>query len=213
MTTTPDKCLVELAQECIGRHDYSTEHNSFNYKEMEDGTILCVHHLGAGQFRCRVASAGDLLLATLADHMEDVYATTKFVTPLDPPYTLAEVEDFERENDTTIPALLRYYILSISRETACDSCRITIDLTTRNIESNKIPVTKDNLGFYEFEIDDWRDLQGTLDFSDGGCAFFSNVIVKGEGHGYVLSYRDDNSFSVKPLWKCLLEPYRFSKKI
>lgn len=212
------RLLHELAYECIESNEYfeHPDRNSVNYKQLEDDTILCVHHTGNGQFRCRVAPGDDkhLMLATLIDHMDDVYATTRFNTPLAPPYTLDEIEKFEQENETTIPALLRHYLLKISRETVCDLYRVTVDLAVRGLTCNRVAtpdIVSGGVLVETYEYSDITDnpieLEGTLEFSDGGCAFTSYVIVKGEGHGHVLRYDGNSTYFIEPLWKHLLNPH------
>lgn len=214
-----DQSLRELAHECFDYEYYEhPDRNSFKYKQLKDGTIMCVHHIGNGQFRCRVAPGNDedLMLATLVEHMDDIYMTTKFQYPLAPPYTLDEIKVFERENQTTLPALLRHYLLKISRETACNSYRITIDLNTRGLTHNNVVtpcVVSDGMieETYEWVNDCKIELEGTLEFSTSGCAFMTYVIVKGNGYGNVLSYNGNDVYFIDPLWKCLLMPKYWSK--
>ena len=205
--------LIELAHDCFDTVEYRThpDRNNFKYAQLEDGTILCVHQTGGGQFRCRVADPKQLQLETLVDHMEDVYATTRFDAPLAPPYSLEEVENFERENQTTLPALLKHYLLKISRETVCDSYRTTIDISTRGILSNRVVTPDDERnGWISEELDGVLD--GVLDFSHVG-SFMSYVVVKGDGRGCVLSFDDMNSgYTIGPLWKRLLTPLYWSIK-
>lgn len=203
------QCLHALAQKCMKQ--CGVARMGVLYEQMEEGTILCVHHTGHGRFRCRAAPGSDeqLKLDTLLAHMDDVYASTPFKTPLAPPYSRAEVEEFESDNHTTLPPLLRHYLLHISRQTACNDFRVTIDLSQRNLEANRV-VTPDIVKQGLVYDDD--AFAGSLVLSDGGRALYDrgfNVIVKGEGSGHVISHAGCDArggMRVDPLWEHLLTP-------
>ena len=186
--------------------------------------IACVLHTGNMQFRCRVA-ADENDLTVLAQHMLDTYETLKFVPSLLPPYAETDVAAFEAACGSPLPPLLRIYLLKISRETSCDSYRVTINLTCDAsracMRTNTFVTPAEVLEGYAskleeamFANDDPEDdpeeyddpEDGTLYFSTGGCAFSSYIIVKGVCAGTVMRFDGLGAYELKPLWERLLDP-------
>jgi hypothetical protein len=128
-----------------------------------------------------------------------------------PPYTKAEIEDYERKLQFVFPKLLRHYLLNISRESVVGCYSVEIKLY-EDLGENKM-ITNDHIrDRYIIDDDDGNSAEdGTLWIGDNGCAFDSYVVVKGTGTGYVLEHCDYD-YNIKPLWEYLREPSLHSKR-
>lgn len=127
---------------------------------------------------------------------------------ISPPYNQMEVELFEHKLGVELPALLRHYLLNISRASMLEH-EFTIEID-EDIGTSIVTEEDIERGFIEYneniEIEDY--LLVIRDSEDG--YLWSGVILKGAGAGLVLVWDGFGNFAGKPGWvvKTLWEVFR-----
>jgi hypothetical protein len=208
--TKPDDFTVplqKLARIMMKQDDKVDTMSNFLLDENENirDHIGCILHAGNMKFRCRVATNSDDIVV-LADHMLDIYKTLTFDPPLLAPYTIDEITKFENSG-IILPPLLRIYLLQISRETVCNTYRVTINLTIdKEIMSPNTAVNQYNSSQTIEESPDCLD--GTLYLSTSGSGYNDYLIVNGFCPGAVMSFNGQDAYVVNPLWRHLLNPIK-----
>ena len=125
--------------------------------------------------------------------------------PLQPPYSEEEVAALEAVGEFDFPPLLRWYLLTVSRETACSGYRRTVRCSTP-LRANVVlkesmdgryldgvdDVAADEDRGEGSESDDGPSLDdGTITLGCDGCSSGHAVVVKGLGRGSMLDYRGE----------------------
>jgi hypothetical protein len=131
---------------------------------------------------------------------------SKYGYELPLPYTEAEIVEFERKNDLTLPADFREYLLKVSREVYCYSYPKRVGLWVDKSESLVGPdidyVNEETMSDSELEIpgvtmDDndestYKSVSGgMMTIGEGGCTYSHMIMVKGSQIGTVW-YNDGN---------------------
>lgn len=146
------------------------------------------------------------------EYLTILYNDVKRKRPMLQPYSIEDIVNYEKEHHFTFPPLLRYYLLTISRESILGSYPIIIEFDP-NLKSQTEITDDEILNEFMEERDDDTNLNGTLQIVENGCDFNAYVIVKGKGEGYVLEWDHMEGYYVSSLWKLLRNPNPWVKSI
>ena len=158
-----------------------------------------------------MATGGDL--EAQKAHLLGLYRTCRvWQRPLLPPYSEEEVAAIEAVGEFDFPQLLRWYMLTVSRETACCGYRRTVGCS-RPLRANRI-VKESMDGKYDYDDDFYAEEDAEEDAGEGcdeggdadegpwlhdgtlelGCDGSSSydVVVKGRGRGSMLESDSDS---------------------
>ncbi len=102
---------------------------------------------------------------------------------LKPPYTLKEIEEYEKKYDVILPHILREYLFCISREnTKGYPCIISLN------EPDDIYLDDSgyNEYYYDYEVDKSKFIKNLfIEIYDGGCTYQSYICIKGPWYGKI----------------------------
>ena len=172
------------------------------YRDM-DGITMAVLHNGGDSY-------SGSLIGTITDQCTFLSMLYEKIagenTP--PPYSEDEVADCENSLGVELPALLRHYLLNISRASLLEQ-EFTIDIHA-DLEKSLVTEADIQRGFIEYKgctaIED-----GLLVIRDNEDGYmWSGVILKGPGAGLVLVWDGFGNTAGKPGWvvKTLWEVFR-----
>ena len=135
--------------------------------------------------------------------------------PLRRPYSEAEAAAIEAAGEFAFPPLLRWYLLTVSRETTCSKYRKTVGCSSPLKPNRLLKESMDGCfvhvdgtdgqcgdAFTDSEDEECEDgdagdggerpslTDGTLELGHDGCGSSYRVVVKGRGRGSVLEWMD-----------------------
>jgi hypothetical protein len=129
--------------------------------------------------------------------------------PLLPPYSEAEAAAIEAASEFAFPPILRWYLLTVSREMTCSKYRETVGCFPSPLEPNRL--LKESMHGWFVNVhgtdgqcgdEDREDRDageggetpglddGTIQLGHDGCASSYQVVVKGQGIGSILEWMD-----------------------
>lgn len=111
------------------------------------------------------------------------------------PYTLEEIEAYEKHIDERLPEDLRKYLLYVSREFVYDSSYPQICHLTKDNGICKIPEDKDFI-YIDYDNDE-DETDGMLRIAEDGCAFNKYIVVKGSHKGTIWWTNGDSLMLLK----------------
>lgn len=129
-----------------------------------------------------------LQLAQKSDFQAKSSYAKRYSVDLAPPFRLDEVEAFEKQNNVILPRDFRDYIITHSRELLLYSYPTVLKLDRRRLEECDIATGVSYMGPWEKQ---YRSFTGsTIQISDGICAFFDAMIIKGNRAGSIWEFCD-----------------------
>lgn len=160
------------------------------YREL-DGVTMAVLHNGGESY-------SGSLIGTVADQCTFLSMLYQKIKAGTPPYSDEEVSDFERRLGVVLPALLRHYMLNISRSSVLEQ-EFQIDIDA-DLGENLVTDEDIERGFIEYKgctaIED-----GLLVIRDNEDGYmWSGVVLEGAGAGLVLVWDGFGGFAGKPGW-------------
>lgn len=182
----------------LGQYLVSKQANAEGTVEVEDGVVLWALRQGdTTDFQCAVLETDIDRHSYIKLKYEKIKETGKqFATP----YTIEEIETFEKYHDIKVPSLLRFYLLEISREI------VFSDNITKCFELNMDSPFKENTFIREEHIKSSSIKDTNISITDGSIVFADSselLIVKGNGYGYILKKIAPNEYAILTLWEAL----------
>lgn len=184
----------------LGQYLVSKQPNAEGTVEVEDGIVLWALRQGdTAEFHCAVLEKEEDRHSYIKLKYEKMQDSGK---KLASPYTLNEIETFEKYHDIKLPSLLRFYLLEISSEIICD--------ITRRFELNMDAPVKENTFITEDHIKKTIINDIALGITDG-CVSFGHsselLVVKGNGYGNIIKTIATHDYTIMTLWEALNRPF------
>lgn len=159
----------------------------WRFHALKDGCVLSVHKNSAHESYAYLDQPQDLLWRIFVDN------GARFGPPLLPPYPGDHVEAFERVQQITLPALLRFYVTRISREFVLPRSRRTLVFDSgRQLGFNRLRTRGEDPTDCYFGDDvslQQHVRDGTLELGEHDGIV--SVVLRGHTPGLALWSRDD----------------------
>lgn len=165
----------------------------------DDGFLLVVSHREGGNYSCQAMD-----FASQCIFMDHVYAAAKYEPALLKPYNSVEVDAYESKYGVSLPPLLRYYLIHVSRESCCDPIRTIVDLEACPTTSHFI---HSNTASREIGSEAEMVPVLTLQYTEHKL-----IILMGIGAGLMVATNDDKKGAYDPLWMSVFLPCGAAKR-